>query len=118
MLYNRKGPLMLIFHVRTLGAGETYALRRAVSADGRTDLLHVRHDLDAAPGTWHLGAVDGTERVIVIASFYRVACPACPDARARCNCSLWLLTQRWKGVGSVERCWPRLFGGCVRAVLA
>jgi predicted N-acetyltransferase YhbS len=84
----RVGPLsttggedgLVSWQVRELAAKETYALRRAVSADDRTDLPHVRHDLDDAPGTWHLGAVDDAGRVIAIASYYAVACPSRPGA--------------------------------------
>jgi predicted N-acetyltransferase YhbS len=69
-------------HIRDLAVEETYPLRRAVSADGQTDLPHVHHELDDAPGTWHLGAVDDAGRVIATSSFYRVACPYRPDAQA------------------------------------
>jgi GNAT superfamily N-acetyltransferase len=71
---------MTTFQVRELTVEETYALRRAVSADGRTDLPHVRHELDVSPGAWHLGAVDGLGRVIAISSYYLVPCPYRPDA--------------------------------------
>jgi predicted N-acetyltransferase YhbS len=69
------------WEVRELAAEETYALRRAVSADGRTDLPTVRHEMDAAPGAWHLGAVDATGRVVAISSFYVVPCPLRPEVR-------------------------------------
>jgi GNAT superfamily N-acetyltransferase len=72
---------MTTFQVRDLGVEETYALRRAVSADGRTDLPHVRHELDASPGAWHLGAVDGSGRVIATSSFYLVPCPCRPGTK-------------------------------------
>jgi predicted N-acetyltransferase YhbS len=68
------------WEVRQLTAEETHALRRAVSADGRTDLPSMRHELDASPGAWHLGAVDRTGRVVAISSFYAVPCPFRPDA--------------------------------------
>src|SRR5207302_4126833 len=67
--------------VRELAAEETHALRRAVSADGRTDLPSMRHELDAAPGTWHLGAVDAAGRVVATSSFYPVPCPLRPAAQ-------------------------------------
>ncbi|MDQ6921373.1 MAG: GNAT family N-acetyltransferase [Candidatus Dormibacteraeota bacterium] len=41
----------------------------------------MRHELDADPETWHLGAVDGTGRVVATSSFYPVACSARPEAR-------------------------------------
>ena len=50
--------------VRELAAVETHALRWSVSADGRTDLVTVHHELDDSPGAWHLGAVDETGRVV------------------------------------------------------
>jgi predicted N-acetyltransferase YhbS len=61
--------------VRELAAEETHSLRRAVSADGRTDLQSMHHELDDTPGAWHLGAVDATDRVVAIASFYLVPYP-------------------------------------------
>jgi predicted N-acetyltransferase YhbS len=67
--------------VRELAAGETHALRRAVSADGRSDLPTMRHELDATSGAWHLGAVDATGRVVATSSFYLVPCPARPEAQ-------------------------------------
>jgi GNAT superfamily N-acetyltransferase len=69
------------WEVRELVAEETHALRRAVSADGRTDLPSTRHELDASPGAWHLGAVDATGRVVATSSFYTVPCPLRPEAR-------------------------------------
>jgi predicted N-acetyltransferase YhbS len=66
--------------VRELAAEETHALRRAVSADGRTDLLTMRHELDASPGAWHLGAIDATGQVVATSSFYSVPCPLRPEA--------------------------------------
>ena len=67
--------------VRELAAEETHRLRRAVSADGRTDLPTMRHPLDDAPGTWHLGAVDAEGEVIGISTFFTGPCPLRPDAR-------------------------------------
>jgi predicted N-acetyltransferase YhbS len=69
------------WEVRELGAEETHALRRAVSADGRTDLPSMRHELDASPGAWHLGAVDATGRVVAISTFYFVPYPLQPEAQ-------------------------------------
>lgn len=65
--------------VRKLIASETYPLRRAVSADGRTDLPSVRHDLDDTPGAWHIGAADPTGRVVATSSLYPVTCPFRPQ---------------------------------------
>lgn len=66
--------------VRELAAEETHALRHAVSADGRTDLPTMRHQLDASPGAWHLGAVDAMGQVVATSSFYSVPCPLRPEA--------------------------------------
>jgi GNAT superfamily N-acetyltransferase len=66
--------------VRELTGEETHPLRRAVSADGRTDLRTVRHELDDGPGAWHLGAADGAGRVVAISSYYPLACPFRPEA--------------------------------------
>jgi predicted N-acetyltransferase YhbS len=66
--------------IRELAAEETHQLRRAVSADGRTDLPSMRHELDAAVGAWHLGAVDASGRVLATSSFYPGSCPGRPDA--------------------------------------
>ena len=41
----------------------------------------MRHELDAAPGAWHLGAVDATGRVVATSSFYAVHCPLRPEAQ-------------------------------------
>lgn len=60
--------------MRELAAWETYRLRREVSADGRTDLPTMHHELDDSPGAWHLGAVDENDRVVAIASLYVVPC--------------------------------------------
>jgi predicted N-acetyltransferase YhbS len=67
--------------LRTLAPEETYALRRAVSAEGRIDLPSMHHELDDMPGSWHLGVVDRTARVVAISSFYPVDCPVRPQAR-------------------------------------
>jgi hypothetical protein len=58
--------------VRELDEAETHPLRWAVSADGRTDLVSVHHELDDSPGAWHLGAVDQTGRVVATSSLYVV----------------------------------------------
>jgi GNAT superfamily N-acetyltransferase len=71
----------MTWQLRDLAAEETYALRRAVSADGRTDLPSMHHPLDATPGAWHLGAVDATGRIVATSSFYLVACPLRQTAR-------------------------------------
>jgi predicted N-acetyltransferase YhbS len=41
----------------------------------------MRHELDASPGAWHLGAVDLAGGVVAISSFYAVSCPLRPAAR-------------------------------------
>ena len=69
------------WRVRDLAAEETHPLRRAVSADGRTDLPSMHHDSDDAPGTWHLGAVDDDGRIVAISSFYLDACPHRPKSQ-------------------------------------
>src|SRR5262249_20165059 len=66
--------------VRELAAEETYGLRRAVSADGRTDLPSMHYDLDDASGTWHFGAVDAAGHVVATSSFYVAPCPTRPAA--------------------------------------
>jgi predicted N-acetyltransferase YhbS len=69
------------WEVRELAAEETHVLRRALSADGRTDLSTVCHELDDALGAWHLGAVDESGRVVATSSFYPVACHLRPELR-------------------------------------
>jgi GNAT superfamily N-acetyltransferase len=73
-----------------------------VSADGRTDLPHVRHDLDAGPGTWHLDAVDDAGRVIAITSFYAVAYPCRPGASSPARLQFMAVDPalQGRGVGS------------------
>ncbi|MGH7761429.1 MAG: GNAT family N-acetyltransferase [Candidatus Dormibacteraceae bacterium] len=39
----------------------------------------MHHELDDAPDSWHLGAVDSAGTVVAISSFYREDCPARPD---------------------------------------
>lgn len=88
--------------VRELTGEETHALRRAVSADGRTDLVTMRHELDAAPGTWHLGATDGAGRVVAISSLYAMPCPHRPLAQPAFQLALMAVepaVQR-RGIGS------------------
>jgi predicted N-acetyltransferase YhbS len=72
---------MMKWKIRELAAEETHDLRRSVSADGRTDLPSMHHDLDETLGAWHLGAVDETGRIVAISSFYFDADPLQPDAR-------------------------------------
>ncbi len=67
--------------IRELAAEDTHALRRAVSADGLTDLITMHHELDDSPGAWHLGAVDEAGRVVAISSIYAVPCPLRPQAQ-------------------------------------
>ena len=67
-----------------LMADETHDLRRRVSADGRTDLSTMRHELDDATESWHIGAEDAEGRVIAIASFYRVPFPGVREV-VRCR---------------------------------
>jgi hypothetical protein len=54
----------MTWKIRELAAEETHDLRRAVSADGRTDLPSMHHDLDDTPAAWHLGAVDEAGRIV------------------------------------------------------
>jgi GNAT superfamily N-acetyltransferase len=67
--------------IRELAADETHALRRAVSADGRTDLPSMHHELDDTDGAWHLGAVDAAGRIVAISSFYLTPYPRRPEAQ-------------------------------------
>jgi GNAT superfamily N-acetyltransferase len=67
--------------IRELAAEDTHALLRAVSADGRTDLITVHHELDDSPGAWHLGAVDEAGRVAAISGIYAVPCSLRPQAQ-------------------------------------
>jgi predicted N-acetyltransferase YhbS len=69
------------WRIRELAAEETHQLRRAVSADGRTDLPSMHHDLDDTPGAWHLGAVDQADRIVAISSFYFDGYPPRPEAQ-------------------------------------
>jgi len=74
-----KSPMR--WKVRELVAEETHRLRREVSADGRTELPTMHHDLDDTPGAWHLGAVDEAGRIVAISSFYFDAYPPKPAAQ-------------------------------------
>jgi predicted N-acetyltransferase YhbS len=67
--------------VRALAAEETHPLRRAVSADGRTDLPSMHHEMDDSAGAWHLGAVDEAGRIVAISSFYFDEFPLRPEAQ-------------------------------------
>jgi predicted N-acetyltransferase YhbS len=88
--------------VRELAAEETHALRRAVSADGRTDLPSMRHELDATPGAWHLGAVDAAGRVVATSSFYPLRCPLRPEAHPAVQLQFMAVdpSVQGRGVGS------------------
>ena len=88
--------------VRELVPDETHALRRCVSADGRTDLPTMRHELDATPGSWHLGAVDAAGRVVATSSFYLVPCPLRPQAQPAVRLEFMAVDPvvQGKGVGS------------------
>jgi RimJ/RimL family protein N-acetyltransferase/GNAT superfamily N-acetyltransferase len=88
--------------VRELDAEETYPLRRAVSADGRRDLPTMRHELDAAHGSWHLGAVDTTGQVVATSSFFLVPCPLRPEAQPAVQLELMAVDPmvQGKGVGT------------------
>jgi len=63
--------------VRELPPIETHDLRRWVSAGGRISLPSWDHELDKAPGSWRLGAVDSDGEEVAIATFFNL-----PQARA------------------------------------
>ncbi len=88
--------------VRELAAEGTHALRWAVSADGRTDLVSVHHELDDSPGAWHLGAVDEAGRVVAISSLYAVPCPLRPEARPAVQLAFMAVepTLQRRGIGT------------------
>ncbi len=88
--------------VRELAAEETHPLRRAVSADGRTDLPSVHHELDDSSEAWHLGAVDAAGRVVATSSFYAVPCPLRPEARPAVQLQFMAVdpTLQRRGIGS------------------
>jgi predicted N-acetyltransferase YhbS len=85
--------------VRELAAGETHHLRRAVSADGRTDLPSMHHDLDDTPGAWHLGAVDEAGRIVAISSFYFDAYPPRPEAQPAVQLAFMAVDPEVQGEG-------------------
>ncbi len=87
------------WEVRELDAEETHALRRAVSADGRTDLPSMHHELDDAAGSWHLGAVDATDRVVAISSFYLVSYPLRPEAQPAIELAFMAVDPAVQGTG-------------------
>ena len=70
------------FIVRELAPTETHDLRRRVSAAGRISLPTMHHELDEAPGSWHLGAVDSKGRVVAISTFFQQQCPNRPEVSA------------------------------------
>ncbi len=90
------------WRVQEIRAEETHPLRRAVSADGRTDLPSMHHELDDSEGAWHLGAVDTTGRVVAISSFYLVAHPLRPDVRPAVQLAFMAVDPalRSQGIGS------------------
>lgn len=67
------------FSVRELSPIETHDLRRRVSAAGRISLPSWDHELDEAPGSWHLGAVDHRGTVVAVATFFQLRCPHQPE---------------------------------------
>ncbi len=67
------------YTVRELSSVETHDLRRRVSAAGRISLPSWDHELDEAPGSWHLGAVESDGRVVAIATFFQLRCPNRPE---------------------------------------
>lgn len=87
------------WEIRELAADETHALRRAVSAEGRTDLLSMHHELDDTAGAWHLGAVDATGRVVAISSFYFVPCPVRRDVRPAVELAFMAVDPAFQGKG-------------------
>ena len=85
--------------VRDLAAEETHHLRRAVSADGRTDLPSMHHDLDDTAGAWHLGAVDEAGRIVAISSFYFDAYPPWPEAQPAVQLAFMAVDPEVQGEG-------------------
>lgn len=67
------------FSVRELSPIETHDLRRRVSAAGRISLPSWDHELDEAPGSWHLGAVDSRDTVVAMATFFQLQYPRRPE---------------------------------------
>ncbi|MDQ6771813.1 MAG: GNAT family N-acetyltransferase [Candidatus Dormibacteraeota bacterium] len=41
----------------------------------------MRHEFDATPASWHLGAVDAAGRIVATSSFYAVPYPLRPEAQ-------------------------------------
>jgi GNAT superfamily N-acetyltransferase len=64
--------------VRLLVPRETEDLRRDVLRAGLEDAV-VHYPCDDDPATWHLGAVDGSGRVVATSTFFPETCPVCPD---------------------------------------
>lgn len=96
--------------IRELAADETHALRRTVSADGRTDLPSMHHELDDTDGAWHLGAVDAAGRIVAISSFYLVPYPPRPASQLSVELAFMAVDPALQGRGLVARSWPRRFG--------
>ena len=59
----------------------------------------MRHDLDTAPGAWHLGAVDATGRVVAISSFYFVPYPRRSDAQPAVQLAFMAVEPAVQGMG-------------------
>jgi GNAT superfamily N-acetyltransferase len=70
---------LMEFTVRELSPVETHDLRRRVSAAGRISLPSWDHELDEAPGSWHLGAVDSAGTVVAMATFFQLPFPYLPE---------------------------------------
>jgi predicted N-acetyltransferase YhbS len=85
--------------VRELASAETHTLRRAVSADGRTDIPSMHHDLDDAHGSWHLGATDAAGRIVAISSFYLIPYPARPEAQPSVELAFMAVDSALQGRG-------------------
>ena len=88
--------------IRELAADETHALRRAVSADGRTDIPSMHHELDDSQGAWHLGALNPAARVVAISSFYLTPYPPRPEAQPSVELAFMAVDPalQGKGIGS------------------
>lgn len=92
----------MAYRVRTLAPRETHRLRRLVSADGRADLPTMRHPLDDATGSWHLGAEDDQGRIVAIASFYELPFPADPHVQGAVRLQFMAVDPRMprQGIGT------------------
>ena len=77
------------FRIRELAPQETHPLRRAVSAEGRMDLPTLDYELDDAPSSWHLGAIDSTGAVVAISSFIWKRVPSALAYVTQCDCDSW-----------------------------